>query len=556
MQATTPKPNKIERLKAELKPYDFLSHIDRIDLGNLSEDERFYLKNFGIYNHKLSPETFMLRVRITAGRITVGQLKEIAAIAEAYRLSLLITMRAQIELHGLDADTIVEVWKRIASFGLNSWQTLTDNFRNIVTDPLDGEGSSNLIPCYPLIKQMESLFLKNPNYVGMLPRKVNTAISGATQSSHSFFSSDIYFALAKKGEDIGFNLYLGGKNSEMAQDADIFVQEKEAVSLFDAVAKSFMRYGLRSTRSRTRLFHLLQAEGMERFREQIQHFYPKTLQSAGNLLTRKGEAQEFFPMKNGRWAFCYSSRFGEISPKELLEICSYAEGKALSVRLGIDQNIYILGLKTPDTPFAKHSGLPKFHICAGSRYCPLSLFDMKDEAAMLPRERLVRLGVSLGYSGCLKGCGKHQHADIGLIGLRTAIYGPTQKSVRLFLGARYTDGSSTARLILMAVPLHSINDVIHAILDEFEESGYDDFETFSQKILNNYSTGFLGLWFLGKIYYKPERALQTITVGSKQSPSEEKEIIKSVFPKLPLSENDTYPFHKEIQYLSQKLWGE
>jgi len=66
---TTIKANKIERLKATLKPYDFFPEISKLDLKNLTEEERFYLKNFGIYNHKLSPETFMIRVRITAGRV-------------------------------------------------------------------------------------------------------------------------------------------------------------------------------------------------------------------------------------------------------------------------------------------------------------------------------------------------------------------------------------------------------------------------------------------------------------------------------------------------------
>ena len=50
------KPNKIERLKATLKPYLFLPKIDQLNMSDLTEDERFYLKNFGIYNHKLSPE--------------------------------------------------------------------------------------------------------------------------------------------------------------------------------------------------------------------------------------------------------------------------------------------------------------------------------------------------------------------------------------------------------------------------------------------------------------------------------------------------------------------
>jgi len=440
---TTIKANKIERLKATLKPYDFFPEISRLDLKNLTEEERFYLKNFGIYNHKLSPETFMIRVRITAGRITVSQLTQLIQLSEEYSFRMMITVRAQIELHGIDADNVLNVWKRLEEAGFTAWQTLTDNFRNIVTDPFDGEGKTSQIEVYPLIKEMEFLFLKNPDYVGTLPRKFNTAICGTLKSSHSFFSNDLYFALAKKEDLWGFNLYLGGKNSEMAQNADIFVTVEETVPLFEAAIKTYMNHGLRGTRSKTRLFHLLQKIGMYTFKTHLQSYYPKVLQSAGILQTKKSSTHEFTPLHDGRYAFCYQSRFGEIDAGELSMLTDYASSEKLSIRLGVDQNIYLFGLKEPKVPFKNLSTPARLSVCAGNRYCDLSLFDMKEEAKMLPLERLKTLNVSLGYSGCLKGCGKHQHVDIGLVGLRTAIFGPTQKSVRFFIGGNSPRAATT-----------------------------------------------------------------------------------------------------------------
>jgi len=553
------KPNKIERLKARLKPCDFLSRVDHLDLKNLTEEERFYLKNYGIYNHKLSPESFMLRLRITAGRITVPQLREIAMIAREHRLKPIITMRAQIELHGMDAGNVLGVWHKLEASGLTTWQTLTDNFRTIVTDPLDGMCEASLIETYPLIQKMESLFLKNPDYIGTLPRKFNTAICGSSESSHSFFSNDLYFALAQKEEAVGFNLYLGGKNSEIAQNADIFVTKENVLPLFDAVIKTYLNYGLRGTRSKTRLFHLLQTIGMDTFRVHLQSYYPKRMQSAGTLLSKKTKPNALTPLQNGHKAFCYKSRFGEISVDELSRICDDAAAENLSIRLGIDQNIHLLGLKaSPRAPLAKYANPSRLSVCAGSRYCPLSLFDMKEEAEMLPLDRLSRLNVSLGYSGCLKGCGKHQHADIGLIGLRTAVYGPTQKSVRLFLGGQYTRGRAVSRLILMAVPLHSTGDMVCLILDEFEQSPYKDFERFSREILNRFSTDFLALWFLAKYHSRKKVPLMVTRLepDSPHSTEEEREIIEEHFSELTLWNEEGPPFHKGIQYLSQKLWGE
>lgn len=549
--------NKIERLKAQLKPYDFFPEISLVNLTNLTEEQRFYLRNFGIYNHKLSPDAFMLRVRITAGRITTCKLSEIQSIAQSYQLQMILTMRAQIELHGLGASNALEVWKKLEGAGLTTWQTLTDNFRNIVTDPFDGESEASRIEVYPLIKEMESLFLKNPDYIGTLPRKFNTAICGSTESSHSFFSNDLYFALAQKGEKVGFNLYLGGKNSAMAQDADIFVERDEVVTLFEAVIQTYLHYGLRGARSKTRLFHLLQSIGMHRFKTHLQSYYPNSLQHAGILLAGKCTTREFTQLQSGNYAFCYKSRFGEISAEELSTLCDYATAKELSIRIGVDQNLYLFGLKRPEAPFAKRSDPPRLSVCAGSRYCFLSLFDMKEEAGMLPLDRVNKLGVSVGYSGCLKGCGKHQHADIGLIGLRTAIYGPTQKSARLFLGGQYTDGKATARLVLMAVPLHGINDIIHVILDEFEQSGYLDFETFSKNTLNHFSTNFLALWFLTKCYTQKRDSLKILgATHLPHSTEEEQQIIERHFSELNLLHEEKPPFYGGIQMISQKLWGE
>ena len=65
---------------------------------------------------------------------------------------------------------------------------------------------------------------------------------------------------------LGFNIYLGGKNAKVAQDADIFVVPEDVLKLFEAVAETYQQYGLRGSRSKVRLFHLIEKEGMEQLR--------------------------------------------------------------------------------------------------------------------------------------------------------------------------------------------------------------------------------------------------------------------------------------------------
>ncbi len=114
-----------------------------------------------------------------------------------------------------------------------------------------------------------------------------------------------------------------------------------------------------------------------------------------------------------------------------------------------------------------------------------------------------RLNIKVGFSGCLKGCGRHYHSDIGLIGLRTNLYAPTERAFRVFLGATYSkENIKPARMLYYSVPKRVMNSLINTILDDFEMSGYPSFMRFSQNILSNYSIQFLQLWYIAKEVFK------------------------------------------------------
>lgn len=542
------KPNKIERLKSELLPADFREKIFTLNLKVLSEEERFYLKNYGIYNIKLMPEKFMLRIRVAGGRIEKETLAAIAAIVKEYDLELLLTARAQIELHGLSAANVLLVWQRLWEENITTLQTLTDNFRNIVTDPYDGAAVENQIEVYPLIQQMQALFLDKAEWMGMLPRKFNVAICGTAKTPMHFFGNDLYFALAKKGDMWGVNLYLGGKNSEVAQPADLFVLPHEVPEMFEAVAKAYKTYGLRGSRAKTRLFHLLQEIGMEAFVEKVKYFYPHTLQTGGSTANGKQQTTRVQELKDDTFGLCYQTRFGKIDTASFEQILEYVQSNDLQIRLGVDQNIYLLGMKEKVFPFESVRGASQITACAGSSYCALSLWDIKAETAYLPIAKIERHNIQIGFSGCLKGCGRHHHADIGLVGLRTNIFGETQKAARVFLGGEYTQGRVTARLLFHAVPLQYLGKLIESIIGTFEESGEKDFETFCSRYLNPHSSNFVTLWFLSRLYLDAVPELELLS----EERLYEKLMAQADFPKIEADEN----YIGAIKVMMHALWDD
>jgi ferredoxin-nitrite reductase len=318
--------------------------------------------------------------------------------------------------------------------------------------------------------------------------------------------------------------------------------------MFEAIAKAYMKYGLRGSRAKTRLFYLIKEIGMVSFVEKVSEFYPEDLEKKGVLQMHKASFSEFKTLKDKTFAYSYQSKFGKIDAAALSELVEHARKEHCEVRVGTDQNLYLLGLKETKISFVPVLGASHVTACAGSHYCALSLWDIKEETSYLPLEKIDAHNIEVGFSGCLKGCGKHYHSDIGLVGLRTNLYGKTQKAARVFLGGEYSKGEKVARLVFGVVPLVHLKSVFEVVIDEFEASGEKDFEDFSRKYLNPLSTSFLLLWFLSKLYLAQQITLELL---SEEVLYQKLSTVKD-FPKFNEDEN----YQNSIKIMLHALWDE
>lgn len=549
MQDSTKKLNKREHYKAALRPYDYFKEFEDLDFENLGEGDRFYLQDFGIFNTDFLEDEFNIRLRIPAGRLSTEQFLYISKIAQEYDLTMILTSRSGMQLHEVQAEDVLEIWKKLNSFGLSTWQSFGDNIRNIVTDAYDGLGKYSEIETYPLIMQMQEHILQNPRYVGMLPRRVSIGISGNRANVTSFFGNDIYLALAQKGETLGFNLYMGGKNTEVAQDADIFLEPSEVFEFFKAFVEVFYLYGSRESRSKTRLFYLIESIGMNALRAHLMNHYGKGFQTKGTLLLEDENFSQNETLKDGNFAFCYQTDFARITPAEIEQISTFVDDNSAEVRIGIDQNIYILGLKTKETPFASPKQSATIVACAGN-LCPYSFWSIKNETSYLPLEKIQEHSIEVGFSGCVKGCGRHRHTDIGLIGLKTNHFGNTEGGARIFIGAEHTYGKSVSRLLFAMVPFEHLKEVLSLLIALYEKSNCKGFEDFSSTILSKFSPEFLALWVLANFEAKKVISLE-IDENLESDFAYEKSQLQRHFSDLELVENS---FSNTVTKLSKKLW--
>lgn len=544
--------NKRERFKAQLKPIDYYNNeFSTLDVDSLNEADRHYLQDFGIFNTYFLEDEFTIRIRIPAGRLTADEFEKISDIVQEYDLTIILTARAGIQLHNIDIDDVLQIHKRINDLGVSTWQSFGDNVRNIVSDVYDGCGKYSKIEVNPIVQQMNEYIIKNPRYVGMLPRRVSIGISGNSANVTSFYANDIYFALAKKDDEFGFNVYMGGKNTEVAKSADIFLKESEVFDFFKALVEAFYIHGSRSTRSKTRIFHMIEDIGMDGMREHIAKEYKTPFISAGDVIIEKGEFSEFHELLDGSYGFCYQTDFSRLTSSEIKEISSFAVDNDAEIRFGIDQNIYILGLKEKITSLKSPAISQTIMACAGN-LCPYAVWSIKDETSYLPLEMINKHQIQVGFSGCAKGCGRHRHTDIGLIGLKTNNFGATDGGARVFLGAIHSDGTSTGRQLFSMVPFVHLNDTIELIIKLFEESGYSEFEEYAREVLLHYSEDFLSLWVLSNL--ETSKVIKLTKFDKQQSFEEEKQMLKDNFSELDFWLHVDENFFDAVSYLCKKLW--
>jgi len=495
--------NRYERLKKEMTPALFQKRLENVEWSRLTKEDRFYLSNFGIYASSLRPDHCMIRFRFDGGNVAPKTLRLLADIASREKAQVLLTARGQIELHRLNPRRLYPIWYELHEQGIRSYQTLSDNFRAIVTDPLSDCAADTQINTYPILHEIQKRFLYRSEWIGTIPRKFNTALIGRHTPSFNPWGNDLLFALARREHEWGFNLYLGGRFNAVAKSIDLFCTPEEVADLFESIARIYRDKGYRGSRSKTRLFHLLETVGMRQFRAWIQEESKRTFPPAAELsmLSTSSNQDHLLPIVK-------FGQYGDITPKLLNEAAALAEEQGWTVRLTPRQELWVfdpyeISEASSSKKSSKTSGSKAGYTtaCAGSRYCALSLWDVKNDVDHLPMDRLKDLGITLGFSGCLKGCGRHYHADIGLIGLRTNLYGPTERAARIFLGALQSPDPAPARMLYYSVPLRKLNRLIETILEDFQLSRLSSFEEFSREVLAIYPIEFLQIWYIIRQLY-------------------------------------------------------
>ncbi len=508
-RARSKKLNKVENTKALKDPMEVYEKLDEIAKGGYEkldkEDSAYFLKCFGLFD---KGEDFMLRVRIPGGQLSNEQAIRIASLAKAYGDDYIdLTTRMQVELRYLKIENIATVLHALQEVGISTFQTGVDNPRNIVTDPLDGLAYDNLIESMPILKKLQAIFLENPKWISALPRKFNTAILGSLSNSCNIFGHDCSFVLANKDGNFGFNLYLGARVGVQGKDADLFVTPEQTPVVYEAILKSFQRFGYRDNRNKNRLHFLLQDVGVDAFVQALKEEAGVAFDRAGVTLVQSQNialGSNRVLLKNGTYAYKIIVPSGIFSGSDLLQAAKIAQAYGNGdLRIGYDQNLYIVNIAPEKfSDFEKESLIQKYAqynnlyfsdmiACAGTKTCSYAVIPNKPDAIEMAHYlndevAIPNAQVRMNWSACPKGCGVHGIADIGFEGCKAKdSEGNRVDGVHLFLGGKITREAREAYTLHKALPLsdakHHVKYLLKLYADKKERT--ESFEAFEDRYL-------------------------------------------------------------------------
>jgi ferredoxin-nitrite reductase len=501
MTSSTPtKLNKFEQCKADkegLAVKSELNHFATIGWEALGEDDlTLRLKWLGIFYRPVTPNQFMLRLRMPSGIITSDQSKVLGEIIQRYGDDGCadITTRQNIQLRGIHFADFPDILRRLEGVGLTSVQSGMDNVRNITASPVAGIDAAELIDTRELVQQVQDLITdhgQGNSRFANLPRKFNIAIGGCPDNSIHAEINDIAFVPAFHDGVIGFNVVVGGFFSasrvEAAVPLDVWVPPSDVVALCEAILILFRDNGPRANRQKSRLMWLIDEWGLDKLRS-------ATEQSMGKTLARAAAKDEVNWAKRDHLGIHAQKQAGlnyvglhvpagRMFADDFFELARLATVYGSSeMRLTVEQNVILVNVPDDRLELLQQEPLlQKYQLhpgtilrgmvsCTGAQFCKFAMVETKNQAIELANALDAELdipdSVRMHWTGCPNSCGQPQVADFGFMGTKARKDGQTVPGVDLFMGGKVGHDAHLGNKVMKAIPTSELKPFLRNVLIE------------------------------------------------------------------------------------------
>lgn len=512
---------RVERIKKEKSGLDVLEDIHHYAISgdelNPEDIDRF--KWYGLYSQNRNlqdaddeTQYFMLRVKLVQGSMNVDQMRVIAAISKEFaRGTANFTTRQDIQFHFIQVRDLPEIFFRLSDIGLTTVFAAGDVPRNIATCPVAGIDHSEIYDVRELVSEVNDYFSGNRT-LDNLPRKFKVGVSGCSKHCMGHEIQDLSFSAVKcENGQILFDVSVGGglaSNKQFAQHIG-YVMPEQILEVVRAVSITYRDHGLRQSRKKARLGHLINQWGIEKFKaevektvgfklgdEVIQDYTPYSKREHFGVHKSKCDGKSYVGCAvNG----------GFIGDKGLVDLANILEKNgATTIKATPTQNFVVLDVPTENAQSTVED-LARIDIdanpspfkartlsCTGLKYCKFGISETKDAAIALAKHLHEKFPdfqetVSISLNGCPNSCAHPNIVDIGLIGTKFKDDdGVTVTGFELVLGGNLEGHKSKfgEKMKNFKIKPEEVNGVVENIISKYLKSSRKCIILFLKDLIN------------------------------------------------------------------------
>jgi ferredoxin-nitrite reductase len=486
------KRNPVERIKREKSPLGMLDELPALiaaGYADIPEEDIVRLKWWGLYHDKPKVGSFMLRIKLPAGRVTPAQLDTIGRLsAEHGRDSAELSTRQTIQLHHLRLESLPSVFDALAEAGLTTAGACGDAVRNVTGCPVAGVAHDELFDATPVLDEATRFFYGNPDYTD-LPRKHKISIAACADRCNAPEINCISLVGVLRDGEPGFAVLVGGGLSSVpriARDLGVFVRPDEALDVLRALLdawKEDLRY--RVSRVKARLKFMVDDYGPEGMRAEVERRLGRPLPDFAlpPLEREPGDHLGLRPSSTpGRSYLGIPVHVGLVGGTRLRGLAALAGELGGDVRVTRQQNLVLTGIpdERNDEVAARLAELGfeldgngirgRSIACTGEPHCNFSVTETKTRLDALIVGLESRFGedvaaLRLHLDGCPHACGQHWVGDLGLQGTTARDeQGRRLPAYDVLLRGALGPRAAIARPVFRRVPSEELDGVVAALV--------------------------------------------------------------------------------------------